>query len=113
MPRAASELVRFGTVGVANTLLAAGTYAVLRHGGVPALLAAPAGFAVGAANGFVWNGRWTFHTRGRLHRYAAVQLLALAATDALLAGHVPYVAVLACVTVCSFAASRLWAFALR
>lgn len=108
-----AQLLRFAAVGAVNTALAAGTYALLRHGGVPALAAAPLGFAVGAANGFFWNGRWTFRRRGAVHRYAVVQVLALVATDLLLAGNVPYVAVLACVTICSFAAARLWAFSLR
>lgn len=108
-----TQLLRFGTVGVANTLLTVAAYAALRHAGVPRLAAAPLGFALGAVNGFVWNGRWTFRTRGVLRRYLAVQIAALGATDALLAGHVPYVAVLVVVTIASFAAMRTWAFSLR
>src|SRR5581483_6305235 len=94
------QLVRFGVVGVTNTALTAATYALLRVGGAPALVAAPIGFAAGAANGYVWNGRWTFRARppGAVHRYLLVQLGALCATDGLLAGGVPYVGVLGCVT---------------
>lgn len=109
------QLVRFGVVGVTNTALTAATYALLRVGGAPALVAAPIGFAAGAANGYVWNGRWTFRARppGAVHRYLLVQLGALCATDGLLAGGVPYVGVLGCVTVCSFVACRRWAFRQR
>lgn len=106
------QLARFGVVGVANTALTAATYVVLRSGGTPSLVAAPIGFVVGAANGFLWNGRWTFRARppGAARRYLLVQLAALCATDALLAGGLPYVVVLACVTLCSFVACRRWAF---
>jgi putative flippase GtrA len=107
-----AQLARFGTVGVANTLLTAATYATLRAVGLPALVAAPAGFAVGAANGYLCNGRWTFRTRSRaaFRRYAAVQAGALVATDAILAAGVPYLAVLATVTLVAFAACRWWVF---
>lgn len=109
------QLARFGVVGVANTGLTAATYAVLRSGGTPTLLAAPIGFVVGATNGYIWNGRWTFRTRspGAARRYVLVQLGALCATDALLAGGLPYLAVLACVTLGSFVACRRWAFRVR
>jgi putative flippase GtrA len=109
------QLVRFGIVGVTNTALTAATYAVLRVGGTPSLIAAPIGFAVGAVNGYVWNGRWTFHARprGAARRYVLVQLGALCATDALLAGGLPYLGVLACVTAGSFVVCRRWAFRVR
>jgi putative flippase GtrA len=107
-----AQLVRFGTVGVANTLIAAGVFAAARGAGVPELVAAPAGFAVGALNGYLWNGRWTFRARprGALHRYLAVQLTAAASTDALLSSGLPYPVVLVCVTLFSFTACRIWAF---
>jgi putative flippase GtrA len=110
--RLGRQLARFGVVGVANTALTAATYAVLRTGGTPALVAAPIGFAVGAVNGYVWNGRWTFRARppGSARRYVLVQLCAICATDVLLAGGLPYLGVLACVTLCSFVACRRWAF---
>lgn len=108
-----AQLARFGTVGVANTMLTAATYAALRAAGAPALVAAPIGFAVGGANGYVCNGRWTFGARSRavFRRYVAVQLGALVATDAILAAGVPYVLVLGTVTVAAFVACRWWAFA--
>jgi putative flippase GtrA len=45
--RLGSQLVRFGVVGAANTLV---SLAVYRAVGSPALA-----FAAGAANGYVWN----------------------------------------------------------
>ena len=105
------QLARFGTVGVANTALTALTYAVLHAAGVPALVAAPVGFLVGAANGYVWNRRWTFRSRGGvLGRYLAAQAAGLAATDGLLALGLPYPAVLVVATLFTFTACRLFVF---
>ena len=111
----ARQLIRFGVVGVSNALLAAGVFAAGRAAGVPGLVAAPLGFALGAANGYLWNGRWTFGARphGAAGRYLAVQLSAVALTDVLLAVGLPYLAVLACVTLLSFTACRAWAFRFR
>jgi len=55
------QFVKFGIVGVSNTLLAFGTYTVLlKVFGVWYLAASAIGFALGAVNGFLLNRRWTF-----------------------------------------------------
>jgi putative flippase GtrA len=55
------QFVKFGIVGVSNTLLSLAVYAVLLKGfGVWYLAASAIGFAVGTVNGFLWNRRWTF-----------------------------------------------------
>jgi putative flippase GtrA len=76
------RLVRYATVGVANTLLTFVTFAVLTHAGVGASAASAIGFAVGALNGYALNRSWTFQARGRFGRYVAVQALGAACSAA-------------------------------
>jgi putative flippase GtrA len=55
------QFVKFGIVGVSNTLLAFAVYTLLLKGfGVWYLAASAIGFGVGAVNGFLLNRRWTF-----------------------------------------------------
>lgn len=56
-----AQFVKFGLVGVSNTLLFFGVYALLwKVFGVWYVAASAIGFAVGATNGFLWNRAWTF-----------------------------------------------------
>jgi putative flippase GtrA len=55
------QLLKFGIVGVSNTLLTFIVYTLLlKVFGVWYLAASAIGFAVGATNGFLLNRRWTF-----------------------------------------------------
>src|ERR1700690_585125 len=55
------QFVKFGIVGVSNTLLTFAVYTLLLKGfGLWYLAASAIGFVVGAVNGFLWNRRWTF-----------------------------------------------------
>jgi putative flippase GtrA len=57
----ATQLVKFGIVGVSNTLLTFAVYTLLlKVFGIWYLAASAIGFAVGAVNGFLLNRRWTF-----------------------------------------------------
>src|ERR1700677_3625856 len=56
----AIQFVKFGIVGVSNTLLTLAVYTVLlKVFGVWYLAASAIGFAVGATNGFLLDRRWT------------------------------------------------------
>jgi putative flippase GtrA len=56
-----AQFVKFGIVGVSNTLLTFLVYTLLLKGlGLWYLAASAIGFAVGAVNGFLLNRRWTF-----------------------------------------------------
>jgi putative flippase GtrA len=118
------QFVKFGLVGVSNTLLFFAIYTVLLKGfGVWYLAASAIGFTVGAINGFLLNRRWTFqgHVGDSLTpvRWAIVQgcglgvnellLYALvdgAGTDKLLAQGIATVVV----TVTTFFVNRAWTF---
>jgi putative flippase GtrA len=55
------QFVKFGIVGVSNTLIFFLVYTLLLNVfGVWYVAASGIGFAVGATNGFLWNRRWTF-----------------------------------------------------
>jgi putative flippase GtrA len=55
------QFVKFGIVGVSNTLLFFSIYTVLlKVFGVWYLAASAIGFTIGAINGFMLNRRWTF-----------------------------------------------------
>jgi putative flippase GtrA len=118
------QFLKFGIVGVSNTLLAFAVYTVLlKVFGVWYVAASGIGFAVGAVNGFLLNRRWTFreHSGDALTpvRWAIVQSCGLASNLGLvylfvhdvglneLVGQIPATAI---VTVGTFAANRSWTF---
>lgn len=84
-----AQFVKFGTVGVANTLLTFVVFTVLVKGfDVWYVLASAIGFVAGASNGFLLNRSWTFkgHNGGSLAvlRWTVVQGCGLAANLALI-----------------------------
>ena len=121
------QFVKFGIVGVSNTLITLLVYTLLlKVFGVWYIAASAIGFAVGATNGFLLNRRWTFRThvgdaltpvRWGIVQTAGlgVNLLLLyvfvhdAGVDKLLA----QVAATAVVTVSTFFANRAWTFRAR
>lgn len=121
------QFLKFGVVGVSNTLLAFATYTVLlKVFGVWYVAASGIGFAVGAVNGFLLNRRWTFreHSGDAFTpvRWAIVQSCGLACNLGLvylfvhdlgldeLVGQIPATAI---VTVGTFTANRSWTFKVR
>jgi putative flippase GtrA len=118
------QFVKFGIVGVSNTLLTFVVYIVLLKGfGVWYLAASAVGFAVGATNGFLLNRRWTFreHVGDALTpvRWAIVQscglginegLLYLFVHDAHIDKLLAQVFATAVVTVTTFLVNRAWTF---
>jgi putative flippase GtrA len=118
------QFVKFGIVGVSNTLLTLAVYtALLKVLGVWYLAASAIGFAVGAVNGFLLNRRWTFreHVGDALTpvRWGVVQtcglgvnegLLYLFVHDASLDKLLAQVCATAVVTVSTFIVNRAWTF---
>jgi len=114
-----AQFMRYGAVGISNTLLSAACYAALISLGADALAAATVAFALGSVNGFLWNRRWTFSGRDAASpvRYVAVQAAGLAATDLLIGsldpvvGHaLAYLVTTGTVTLATFAANRRFSF---
>src|SRR6476660_2395745 len=118
------QFVKFGIVGISNTLLTFAVYTVLLKGFDVWYLAASAiGFAVGATNGFLLNRRWTFrgHVGDALTpvRWAIVQgaglglnlgLLYLLVHDAGLDELLAQALATIVVTITTFLVNRAWTF---
>jgi putative flippase GtrA len=118
------QFVKFGIVGISNTVLAFVVYTVLLKGfGVWYIAASAIGFALGATNGFLLNRRWTFrdHVGDALTpvRWGVVQTCGLGVNLALLyvfvhdAGLDKLLAqacATAVVTVSTFLVNRAWTF---
>jgi putative flippase GtrA len=118
------QFVKFGIVGVSNTLLTLVTYTVLlKVFGVWYLAASGIGFVLGAINGFLLNRRWTFreHVGDALTpvRWGVVQTAGLGVDEALLYvlvhdAHldklIAQVCATAVVTVSTFFVNRAWTF---
>jgi putative flippase GtrA len=118
------QFVKFGIVGVSNTLLTLATYTLLlKVFGVWYLAASAIGFIVGAVNGFLLNRRWTFreHVGDALTpvRWGVVQtgglgvdeaLLFVLVHDAHLDKLLAQVCATAVVTVTTFFVNRAWTF---
>lgn len=118
------QFVKFGIVGVSNTLLFFAIYTVLlKVFGVWYLAASAIGFTVGAINGFLLNRRWTFrgHVGDALTpvRWGVVQGCGLGLNEGLLYLFVDgarldkllgqaFATVI--VTVVTFLANRAWTF---
>jgi putative flippase GtrA len=118
------QFVKFGIVGVSNTLLAFAIYTVLlKVFGVWYLAASAIGFVIGAVNGFLLNRRWTFrgHVGDALTpvRWGVVQGCGLGLNEALLylfadgAGIdklISQALATVAVTVVTFLVNRAWTF---
>jgi putative flippase GtrA len=118
------QFVKFGIVGVSNTLLTFIVYTLLlKVFGVWYLAASAVGFMVGATNGFLLNRRWTFseHVGDSLTpvRWAIVQggglainegLLFVFVHDARLDKLLAQAFATVFVTVSTFFANRAWTF---
>jgi putative flippase GtrA len=116
------RIARFCVVGASNTAVTFTAFAVLVAIGLPAPAASALAFVLGAANGYVWNTRWTFADQGVgasiVPRYVAVQV-ACAALSAVgvavargdgLARLAAEVVILPWVTLLAYALSRTLVF---
>jgi putative flippase GtrA len=124
VPVVVVQFLKFGIVGVSNTLITFVIYTLLlKVFGVWYIAASAIGFIVGAVNGFLLNRRWTFagHVGDALTpvRWAVVQsgglgvnlgLLYLLVHDADLDELVAQALATVVVTVSTFLINRAWTF---
>ncbi len=123
-PAVLVQFVKFGIVGISNTLITFAVYTVLlKVFGVWYIAASAIGFVVGATNGFLLNRRWTFADHvGDAYtpvRWAVVQTaglglnlgsLYLLVHDAGLDELVAQAIATILVTVSTFLVNRAWTF---
>jgi putative flippase GtrA len=122
-----AQFVKFGIVGIGNTLLSLAVYALLVDGlGMWYIAASATSYAVGMVNGFVWNRSWTFrgHVGDALTplRWLVVQGCGLGVTlglvflfvhDAGLSKLLGQAFAVVIVVVFTFLANRAWTFRMR
>jgi len=121
-----NQFVRFCTVGASGYAINLAVYAALLVVGLHYLPASAIAFVIAAANNYLWNRTWTFRTSeapvlGQGARAFLVSAFSLGANQLFLvvlvaagAGHLPAQAVaVALATPFSFAANKLWAFAVE
>jgi putative flippase GtrA len=117
----ARDALRFGAVGVANTLIGATLIITLTWAGANPFIANCIGYVVGTLFSFYANARWTFASRptsARMWKFTAViaaaycvnvavLALALQAGWGELASQLP---AMVCFTLFNFAGQRYWTF---
>ncbi|MEI9950213.1 MAG: GtrA family protein [Pseudomonadota bacterium] len=116
------SLVRFGVVGVSNTVIGFGSFWSL-HRVLGAAAAQGIAYTLGTLWSYYWNRRWTFQSQGKVaseaSRFFSLQIGFMLLSSLLLGllvdhAHLPswpcWVAVSALCTVLNFVASRYWAF---
>jgi len=106
-----AELIRYGVVGMGNTLLNFGTFALLAprmHGTGGLVLANIAAFAVALLHSYYGNSRWTFHRQGSLVRFLAVSMVGLSIDSLVLAALTSHGVPAAAAKIISGAACALW-----
>ena len=54
------QFIKFGIVGLSNTVISYAVYAALTYIGVPYLIASIVGFVASVLNSFFWNNRYVF-----------------------------------------------------
>jgi dolichol-phosphate mannosyltransferase len=121
-----NQFARFCAVGASGYAVNLAVYAALLAVGLHYLGAAAIAFLVAAASNYVWNRTWTFRTSeaavlGQGVRALVVSALSLGANQLFLltlvaagAGHLAAQAVaIVLATPFSFAANKLWAFAVE
>ncbi len=123
-----AQLARYGAVGVSNTLIGFGIYAVCADLlGIQYEVSLAIAYVLGAINGYILNRYWTFSGHDADHstsggRYAAVQVAAFLTNLALLHAAVGWLGIekniaqaviVPVVFGLTFIPNRLWSFAHR
>lgn len=75
------QFVKFNLIGVLNTAIDMGTFALLTHFGINIYAANMISYALGLTNSWIWNSRWTFGSKKldgkKVFGFIAVNLLTL------------------------------------
>ncbi|MGC5771891.1 GtrA family protein [Paenibacillus pabuli] len=83
-------ILKFGIVGVLNTVVDAMVFTLLAAAGTTALIAQVISYSCGVMNSYWWNGRWTFQNAGRqgkkteIMRFVITNLVVLALSSLIL-----------------------------
>lgn len=117
------RLIRFGLVGVINTLITMIIYNVLIHFGVNYLIANVIGYGLGTINSYVLNNNWVFKTKSNkietFIKFLSVNILSLAINSTMLYSMVSIldfnksmaqIGAIASGMIVNYLANKLWTF---
>lgn len=75
------RFLKFGTVGVFNTLITLASYTFFIYIGINYLISNVLGYGLGVLNSYYWNKKWVFHdgskNSGVFYKFVAVNLFTL------------------------------------
>lgn len=75
------KLMKFGLVGVFNTIITIGSYMLLLQIGTNYILANVIGYVLGVLNSFYWNKKWVFQVKtsdkGMFFKFVVVNIITL------------------------------------
>ena len=119
----AKRVLRYGLVGIGNTVVGLAAYALLLALDVDYLVAGACAWVLGTLHGYAWNRAWTFERAparaATMRRYLAVGAMGLALNSVLLTlliesmgadTLIAELAVLPVVVLITFLANRFWTF---
>lgn len=117
------KFIKFGLVGIINTLITIVVFNILNFIGVNYLLANSIGYIAGMANSYIWNNKWVFKSNSKdistLGKFIIVNLVVLLINNGILLLLVEKLAVnkiiaqgvaLVITTVLNFLGNKLWTF---
>lgn len=84
-----NKFIKFGLVGVLNTLINWIIFALLNFAGVYYIIANVIAYAIATANSYIWNSKWVFKYNGKdkketTVRFVILNLVGLALNTAIL-----------------------------
>ncbi|MGL4848920.1 MAG: GtrA family protein [Clostridium sp.] len=117
------KLVKFGFVGILNTLINMVVYNILLFCGLNYIFANSIGYGIGMINSYIWNNVWVFKTKSKsIHtiiKFIIVNLIVLGINNGLLFilvkefdlnKTVAQILVIVVTTLINFVGSKLWTF---
>lgn len=82
------KFIKFGFVGIINTVINWVVYNILLYFGVNYIVANSIGFGVGMINSYIWNNRWVFKAKSKspktVTKFIIVNLIVLGLNNLLL-----------------------------
>ncbi|MGL5648391.1 MAG: GtrA family protein [Clostridium sp.] len=117
------KLIKFGFVGILNTVINMIVYNILLLCGLNYIFANSIGYGIGMINSYIWNNIWVFKTKSKsvhtIIKFIIVNLIVLGINNGLLYilvkefdlnKTIAQVLVLVITTLINFVGSKLWTF---
>lgn len=117
------KFIKFGLVGVLNTVITIIVFNILRFIGIDMVVANTMGYICGMANSYLWNNRWVFKSNskdvGTVIKFIVVNVITMVINNCILILLVQKIGIneviaqgsaLILTTVINFMGSKVWIF---